>query len=165
MNGADQPGFVRVVVDRGQFDIDFFTFEYHRRATGYELADPACAEAAADRDAFRIFPFLQLEKTLNDQGKFLREILDCRVHKARRFRFSAQQQLIKLGFGEIIAVFVPKRIFAGFAQQLADVVDHVAKSTSADAIADEPFAILEFNVVAVDIDGRKATCAVSCHRG
>jgi hypothetical protein len=51
-------------------------------------------------------------------------------------------------------------VIAGLAQGLPDMVYHVTKRAFAGTIADKPFIVFKFNVIAVDIDSGQAMGAV-----
>ena len=73
---------------------------------------------------------------------------------------SPWQEAVQFSLAQFIAVFLAERVIAGLAQGLPDMVYHVAKRAFAGAIADKPFIVFEFNVIAVDIDGRQTMGAV-----
>jgi hypothetical protein len=59
VSAADQPGLVRIMVDRFQLDAGALDLEPRRRSSDRDLADAARAKPAADGDALRALPALQ----------------------------------------------------------------------------------------------------------
>ena len=51
MCGPEQSGFVRIVADRNEVDLDLVGLQDDGGATDRDFADPAGAKAAADHDA------------------------------------------------------------------------------------------------------------------
>ena len=93
------------------------------------------------------------------------EILDRSVNNACDLRFSLSRRgLFQFSLAQFIAVFLAKRVVAGLAQGLPDMVYHVAKRAFAGAIADKPFIVFELNII-LDIDERQTIGAVRATAG
>ena len=160
MHGADQAGFVRIVADRDEVDLDAVGFQDHRGAADHEFADAAGAEAAADHDALGVLPALQLEEAADDERQFLREILDRAMHDAGGFAVALGEEFVELLLGQVVARLVAERVGAGLAQGLSPILDDVAERALAGAVADEALVVLDLDIVAVDLDRRQAQRAM-----
>jgi hypothetical protein len=83
-------------MDRQELNIDLVGFEDHCSTADHKLAHPARSKSSAHHDALCLLPILQLEKTTNDQGEFLREFLDGALNDPGRFPVAAGQELVEL---------------------------------------------------------------------
>src|SRR5689334_18945982 len=82
VSGADEAGFVRIVADDPDLGLDLVVLQQHRGAADRKLADAAAGKSAAEYDALRMLPGLQLEKSPHHAGKLLGEGLDRALHDA-----------------------------------------------------------------------------------
>src|SRR5580698_7924508 len=98
MGAADQAGFIGIVVNGHEIDLDLIGLENSRGAANHEFADPAGAKAAADCKPLDIPPSLQFEKAANDQRQVLRKLLDGGLNHARSLDVIAGKQRIELFF-------------------------------------------------------------------
>ena len=160
MRGADQAGLVGVVADRHEIDGHLVGLQDHGRAPDRKLADAAGAEAASDHDPLGVAPGLELEEAADDERKLLREVLDRALHDAGRLRIALGQQRVELLPADVLARLVAERVVAGLAQGLAPVLDDLAEGAFVGAVADEALVVLQLDIVAVDLDGGEAACAM-----
>ena len=141
--------------------VDVVGLEDDRGAADRQLADAARAKAAADHDALGVAPGLELEEAADDQRELLGEILDRALHDAGRFRVALGQQLVELLLADVSSLgLLAERIVAVLAQRLAPVLEDVAERALAGAVAEEALVVLDFQIVAVDLDRRQASAAV-----
>jgi hypothetical protein len=148
-------------VDWNKVDFDSISFEQNRRPADHKLADPTAAEATANRNSLSVLPFLHFQKAMNNLRKSVREILDCPLNDARGLRFSLRKQRIEIRPTEFVAFFISEWVVARFTQGLSNLLDHVAESAFAGAIAYETSIVLDLEVVAVDKHRREPIRSVS----
>src|ERR1700719_3676225 len=96
MKTADQPGLVRIVVDRLQLDAIAARLEQGIGPPDRDLADAACPQTAADGDALRLAPALHLQEAPYDGEELLGEFLDGAVNEAGGQGVAAHQELVEL---------------------------------------------------------------------
>src|SRR6476646_2469542 len=160
MHGANQAGFVGIVADGHEIDDHLLRFEYHGCTTDGELADPAGAKAAADDDLFRIAPRLELEEAADDEGELLREVLDCALHDPGGLEVSLREKRIELLPTDLAAGLIAERIVAGLAQRLAPAIEDLAERPLTGAVAEQAVLVLQFDVIAFNLDGGEAGSAM-----
>ena len=146
MRGAEQAGFIGIVADKLEIDIDAVGLEQQAGAADGQLADAAGAEAAADDEAFRVAPILEPQEAADDQGELLGEVLDGALHDARGFGFALRQEVGELLLADLLAGFVAERILAQLLQRLAPFVENVPERVLAGLVADEAVLVLDFEL-------------------
>jgi hypothetical protein len=82
----------------------------------------------------------------------LREVFNRCVDDSGSLVISLGHQRVEILFGDVLGLLVAEGVFASLAQRLAPILEQIAKGTLARAIADEPFVVFEFDVVAVDLN-------------
>src|SRR5262245_46708136 len=154
MRSAKQPGMVGVVAYRSDFHLDLLGLENDRRAANGKFADAAPGHASAHHQPLGLLPSLQLEKTLRDSGKLLREAFDRAVDDAGCFGVTRFQELVEALLVDVVAGLITEGVLAEIAKRLAPGLDEFAKGLLAGAVADETVLILQLDVVAVDFHRR-----------
>src|SRR3984893_11172995 len=129
--------------------------------TDDKLANATRPKASPHRDALGVLPFSQLEKAPGNQGEFLCEFLDSALNDPGGFGIPSCENVIQFLFRQFIARVFPQRVRSDFAHRGAPILDDVPKCALAGASAETPFVISEFNIVAVQIDGRQTFRTVS----
>ena len=86
------------------------------------------------------------------------------MHQRRRLDVVAGQRLVELILGDIVGRCLAERILAGFAQRLAPHPGCLERAL-AGAVAEKAVVVLQFDIVAVDVDRRQAFGAVPCDAG
>src|ERR1700752_2343237 len=161
MQGADQPGIIRMEADRHQIDLEVFRLQHDLGARDRELAQPTLAKAATDHDALGLVPGFRLEEAPGDISKFLRELLDRAVHDGGGLDIVADQYLVEHLLADLVGGLVAKRVLAGLAQRLAPAVEDLAEGALAGAVAEKAVFVLQFEIEAVDVDRRQPTSPVA----
>jgi len=75
MDGAEQAGFIWIIVNWQEVDLNLVSLEDDCRSTDNDLPYTACAQTAADHEPPGILPRLELQKPSNDERKILEKIL------------------------------------------------------------------------------------------
>jgi len=102
-------------------------FENDTRSAYRELSHAAGAKAAADDQAFSLFPRFQLEKAPNDQRELLREFLDRTLDNSGCLWITVAEQAIKLLLGDFLVDLVSLGVYSGFGDSFSRVLDELTK--------------------------------------
>src|SRR5262245_12009019 len=155
VRGADQARFVGMVADRLDVDRDGFGLEDDPGPGDRQFANAAFAQSAPDYDPFGALPRLELEEAADDVGQLLGKILDRALNHGDGFGIALFQQGIEGLLADLVAGLVAERVFARLAQRFSPFLEDVAKRSLAGAIAEEAILVLQFGIVAVDLDRRQ----------
>ena len=96
-----------------------------------------------------------------DIRQFLGELLDRAMNQRGSHDVLAGQRLVELTLGDFLGGFLAERILAGFLQRLAQIIQDLAECALAGAVAEKAVIVLQFNIEAVDVDGRQPRAAVT----
>src|SRR5262249_50172727 len=144
------------MADGQEIDRHLVCFQDDRRATNAELADPAGAGSTAHHDPCGIAPRFEFRERADDERKLLRETLNRPLHNAGGLGVALCEQRIELLPADLLARLVPERIVAGFAQRLAPALEDRAERALVGAVAEQTFVVLQFDIVAFDLDFGRA---------
>jgi hypothetical protein len=160
LHHADQPCVIRIVADRHEIDPDIICLEQNLRAADGELADAVFAHPAADNDALGFLPGLFLQERTDDEGKFLRKILDDGVHDSGFRGVAFGQNFVEFLLADVAAGAFAKRILALFGERLSPFIEQRIESLLAGAIAQEAPIVLQLEIVTIHIHARQPGSAV-----
>src|SRR5581483_11992927 len=93
-------------------------------------------------------------------GEFLCELLDRAEHETRRLWVALDDELVHRLFADVLARLFAERVFVDLPDALAPIVENLAERAVAGAVAEKPFAVAQFLVVGVDIDGGQLGCGM-----
>ena len=155
MQAADQRRLVGIVADQHHVDLDAVGLEDEVGARDRQFADAALAKAAAHRDALGAGPGLGLEEAPHHHRELLRVLLDRALDHGGGFGVAFLQDDVELGPAEIVGRRVAERVGAELAQRLAPVLQDGVEGLPARAVAEEALVVLQFEVIAVDLDRRQ----------
>ena len=160
LDGADQAGFVGMVLDGAELDGDSGFGQQQRGAAHRQLADPARRQAAAQHDALGPLPALQPHEAAYDGRQFVGELLDHGMHQRRGLRVVAAQHLVELGLGNLLHRRVAEGILALLLQPVAPVGQDRPEGAAAGAVADEAVVVAQLLVIGIDGDGGQRAAAM-----
>src|SRR5262249_47962729 len=141
-------------------DLDGFGLEDDPGPGDRQFTDAAFAQSAPNDDAFRALPRLELEEATDDVHQLLGEILDRALNHGRGFGVLGYQRRIEVLLADLVPGLVAEGVLARLAQRFAPFFENVAERSLAGAIAEEAVLVLQFGIIAVDLDRRQAGGAV-----
>jgi hypothetical protein len=103
---------------------------------------------------------LRLQEPARDEGKLLREVLHHALHQAGRLRIVGRKRGIERLLADLVAGRVAEWIGAKLAQRLAPFVENCVQRLLAGPVAEVSVLVLQLEIIAVDVHGREARCAV-----
>ena len=159
MRGAEQAGFIRIAAYQLEIDVDLVGLQQQARPAHGQFADAAAAEATANDEAFGVAPALEAQEASNDERELLRKLLDGALHDPRRFGFAVRQQGRELLLADLLARLVAERILL-IAQRFAPLVEDFPECVPVGFVAQEALVVLDFQIVAVDLDAGENRGAV-----
>ena len=160
LHGADQAGFVGMILDRAQLHRDAGAGQQDRGAAHGQLADAAGDQAAAQHDALGILPARQPHETAHHGRQLGGEFLHHGMDEGGRLRIVARHHLVELRLGDLLHRRVAERILAMLLQPVTPVGQDRPEGAAAGAVADEAIVVAQFLVVGVDGDRRKRPAAM-----
>ena len=160
MNRANQAGVVTVIADQLHIELWLLLLEQRGGAADCEFADAPRAEAASDDKPLGVSPSLQLLKSFEDGGEFLREFLNRALYDAGRFRGALDQKIIDLLSGDRVDVLAAKRVVGSFARDFAPFRQQLDERGFPSAIPDKAVFVFHFDIVTFNRHRRQGTGAV-----
>jgi hypothetical protein len=112
MSSADEAGFVRVVLDKLEIDVDVVGLQERPGTPDGKFADSAAAKTAAEDDRFGIRPRLIPEEALDYRVQRLGMILDGAEDDAGGFDRAARQEFVELLLADVGGFGIAERVFA-----------------------------------------------------
>ena len=155
MGGAEQPGFIGVAANELEIEVGALSLQEHGASPDRQLSDPAGAEATADHQAFGIAPVLEPQKAADNRGELLGKFFDGALHDAGSFRVTLNQERCQLFLADGLAGLLTERVVTEVFERLAPLVEKIPERSLAGLVADETFVVLDFDVVALDLDARQ----------
>src|SRR3569623_289827 len=155
MRAAYEPRLVRIEPDRHHLHLQTFGLKNDTGAGDGKLADPALPEATADHDGLGLLPGFALEEAPGDEGQLLREFLDRTVQHGRSLDIVADQNLVELHLAKVYRGLTAERIVTALFQRLAPRNENVLNRALAGAVAQKAVLVLQFDIVAIDLDRRQ----------
>ena len=83
------------------------------------------------------------------------------MDQGRRHDVIAGERVVEFALGDLLGGFLAERILAGLLQRLAQIVEDFAECALGGAVANKALVVLEFDIEAVDVDGRQPRGAVT----